>query len=135
MSGDGIRRRLMAIQKATGGGPDYQITLHPDNPASTSAVSIDVQTLFPDNMALYVALRTDHLGEGMIDMILSQINTDKAKRYNYSYRFGYDNGLGTNVNYAIDSVWKLNLASGPWNAAKRSYDDSTWDVYKLDLEE
>ena len=135
MIGDGIRRRLMAIQKAIGGGPDYQITLHPDNPASTSVVSIDVQTLFPDNMALYVALRTDHLGEGMVDMILSQINTDKAKRYNYSYRFGYDNGLGAYANYAIDSVWKLNLASGPWNAANHSYDDSTWDVYKLDLEE
>ena len=133
MSGEGIRRRLLAIQQAVGGGPDYQITLTSDT-ASTNAVTLNVPELFPTDMALHIALRTEHLGEGMIDMIFSQINVTTGKRYNYSYRFGL-NGFAAYSNYAIDSAWKLSGAAGPWNASKRAYDDSTWDVFVLRLEE
>lgn len=132
MSGDGIRRRLLAIQQAVGGGPDYQITLHPDAPGSSAAATLRVGTdALLEPGTIYVLLRRDLPRTPNFLMVM--VNSAGTKYSRYTGSFG-GTSMTAQTNYTYPGDWTI-ATGAQWDATQKRYPDTVWDVYELRLED
>lgn len=115
-----------------GGGlePDYSVTLTPDNPASTSNVTLNIQQDW-STPGMFVLVRQDLTILPQLAIIT--VNSDASRCSRYYYSLG-QTAMAAWTNYAITSDWTAPFG-GAWDASARGYASAVWDVYLMELME